>query len=672
MLVVCLMAEIRLELFDDAPPPVRALLSEAQLGRGPLVWLTTSQGRTRSGKSYSLLRGYPPLAHDVVGWAVGIAMFDDDGLSIASLMERESLRGPASAALAALANGVRRGVPMTPNTWKCVERVLKLVPWADGQRGPSVPPSLLDGLHVGLTSDSAVSRGIALRIAQLGGAAARRVLASAVERDPRSQPLQEALAALGGVEVPQPNEPDLLARLLVAWKDTFDPQLLEPIRAAGAEVASRRGPLKARSKGELEGAWLAVAAKKDAGDVDRLLGTPWPGAWKVALQRLRAFDGFPLDPRVARGLVEHAARYTSFPARAVKTTAARLAAQHLRAKMGDAPEALVREGLSRARGSADLAPLWAAFWQTPNDPARRLVLADALTAANDPRGEFITLQVALDEGRADATAEKRAKALLTSHLDTWSGALPGVDRGSRVFRRGFLSALRLKPERDQLKAALDALEWRTVERLELSSTYTDELRRVVGALLQRLPCLQTILVEEHAPEAFARELGGVFPTVKMMGCGDWIPVRRLDEFPSLEFVVAHAKDARVAFEAARRSELRGLVLWSTAVPESLVAFEKYELPELRLVPAMKRDLVVRGWTLRLRRSEAADRADLSWAGRYSPGTFTELSTLLAARGRTSLRVSAAPPVVEKVRAEAEAQPSLKVTFDSAPVDPLIP
>jgi uncharacterized protein (TIGR02996 family) len=443
------MVAIALELFEPAlPPSMRALLREARADKGPLVWLTTTEGRTRTGKAYALLRGYPPLAHDDVGWAVGIAMFDEGGPSIVSVMERESLRGPAAAALAALAQGIRAGVPTSPNTWKCVERVLKLVPWGDQQKSPQVPAALLEGLHVGLTSESAISRGIALRIAQLGGEPARRVLAAAHEKS-RHPALADALAALGGGEAPpRRNEGELLSRLLAAWKDTFDPRLVEAIIVAGAEAATARGPLKAKSKGELEGAWLALAARKDPADVDRLLGTPWPGAWKVALQRLRAFDGFPLDPRLARGLVDHAARYTSFAGRAVKTTAARIAAQHQRAKAGDAPEALLREASSKARHTTDLDPLWKAFWESPGEPARRLVLADALSAANDPRGEFITLQVALDEGRADASAEKRANALLAAHLDTWSGALPGVDRGSRQFRRGFLSAARLKPDAD--------------------------------------------------------------------------------------------------------------------------------------------------------------------------------------------------------------------------------
>ena len=122
------MVAIALELFEPAlPPSMRALLREARADKGPLVWLTTTEGRTRTGKAYALLRGYPPLAHDDVGWAVGIAMFDEGGPSIVSVMERESLRGPAAAALAALAQGIRAGVPTSPNTWKCVERVLKLL-----------------------------------------------------------------------------------------------------------------------------------------------------------------------------------------------------------------------------------------------------------------------------------------------------------------------------------------------------------------------------------------------------------------------------------------------------------------------------------------------------------------------------------------------------------------
>lgn len=102
----------------------------------------------------------------------------------------------------------------------------------------------------------------------------------------------------------------------------------------------------------------------------------------------------------------------------------------------------------------------------PSTLASRRVLADALTAAEDPRGEFIALQCWLSESvhvepAAWSTVRLRSEQLLARHKEAWVAPLTAAYRthtapylSPRVqFRRGFI-------ERVELTAASAALgEW---------------------------------------------------------------------------------------------------------------------------------------------------------------------------------------------------------------------
>jgi uncharacterized protein (TIGR02996 family) len=78
----------------------------------------------------------------------------------------------------------------------------------------------------------------------------------------------------------------------------------------------------------------------------------------------------------------------------------------------------------------------------PADLAAREVLADCLQQLGDPRGEFITLQLAELRGTATIDGVKRADALLKQHKKAWLGGLAGVTYRAR-FRGGFLDELEL-------------------------------------------------------------------------------------------------------------------------------------------------------------------------------------------------------------------------------------
>lgn len=655
------MPEIPFEVFKPAmPQAMRGLMTDAKANRGPLVWLLHERTRASGGNCQAMLRGNPPLPPEIVGWAAGIAMFDSNPRFITDMIRTYTVRAPIPFLLTAIGTGIDGGAEASVNLWKCLDPLLRM--------SPEVPDALMRAMPIGLTSSSSITRAAALGVARRDPKRARPILEAA--RLEKLSPanvkrLDEALATLAPAPVAEANEvthgTTLLSRLLEAWAATFDPKLEAPTLAAGAAEAAKRGPLKAPSKAELEQTWLALAAKRDPADLDRLLGTPWPGAWKLALKRVEALAPFPPDPRFAQ-LTKHTARYTSWAGRAVGQAVSRVTSKHFQPKRGDAPTELLSESSSVTSHVADLDGLWKAFWEHPLDEARRVVLADALQNAGDPRGEFITLQLAIDEGRADAAAEKRANALLKSHIDSWAGSLPGAELASREFKRGFLSAIAIRPDDKHLLKALEQPQWRTVERLGIN--YLSIHGETVGQLLARMPGLRTLIFNQSLLHRDLERLGGPFPTVKFIAARDWIPLRRLEVFPSLEGVCAYAKDPRVALQAARRGGLRTLMLRSNKdVTEALKSFDRVsDVKELRVAPDMYGD-TSRGWAVRVTHDET--KAELFHAGRFVAGSFAVFVKILAAQGRTALHVHCPPSLKPKLEKEA---PDAALTFEHRPFD----
>ena len=224
-------------------------------------------------------------------------------------------------------------------------------------------------------------------------------------------------------------------------------------------------------------------------DVDRLMGTAWPSRWKDALVRPEALAQFAPDPRICRGLCVAARRYHSMGSRPFHSAVSILIAQWpdsgCAADLGDLTASRLfgigeygtaiaaldafEPGESSAAdlqlahsipGDVDVDALWAAVWERPEDEVARLVLTDALQQAGDPRGEFIALQ--FDDSKA---AVRQANALLKTYATEWGGAMPGVEKKSRRFARGFLTSTELAAEPRAIRASLSCPEWRTLEHL---------------------------------------------------------------------------------------------------------------------------------------------------------------------------------------------------------------
>jgi uncharacterized protein (TIGR02996 family) len=106
--------------------------------------------------------------------------------------------------------------------------------------------------------------------------------------------------------------------------------------------------------------------------------------------------------------------------------------------------------------------LFLRVYEAPGDDAPRLVLADALQLAGDPRGEFIALQL-----NSSARARKRAQKLLERHRAAFLGPLREVVVvGTDEWERGFPVACIARL--DGRLAACPA--WATVKRLGLTLT----------------------------------------------------------------------------------------------------------------------------------------------------------------------------------------------------------
>jgi uncharacterized protein (TIGR02996 family) len=122
-----------------------------------------------------------------------------------------------------------------------------------------------------------------------------------------------------------------------------------------------------------------------------------------------------------------------------------------------------------------------ALVENPDDLAAHSASADYLMEHGDPRGEFIQVQLALEDPRQPATERtrlrKREAALLKQHGRQWLGDLgrflfgkwSGEDKPYHYqFRRGWLDLVRVLPDPDAIIAALArAPEARLLRRLEV-------------------------------------------------------------------------------------------------------------------------------------------------------------------------------------------------------------
>lgn len=461
----------------------------------------------------------------------------------------------------------------------------------------------------------------------------------------------------------------LLGELIEAWGSYPNEDLSQAIIKVGQSIP--RPPLKASSRAKVEEAWLEVAAKRDVCDVDRLLASPWPGAWKAALARVTALSDFPNDPRIARALVHKSHTYKARASEPLHLAIAELLARirehetrHELRKILGIQKGTVRASYERAltkvtslRPEApppelvakikklldtpaptltpvDLEALWSEVWSDPQDLGKRLVLADALTQVDDPRGEFISLQCMEDPPRKSIT---RAKKILKAHIDDFTGPLPVV-RASRVFERGFLTRARVNAESKHFHASLNAKEWRTLEEIGIDVTISGSPIDVgVLKVLERMPSARALYTY------FSHGCGDVsrlasadpFPSVRVFGVVREVITKPLPSLPNLEVLAGEwlqfasytrpeitEADCRAVLAQIPNLKLRALivrgVIRTTFFQDHWQTFWKTYLDVkptgtvcLEMIPSPKSELRAPGWRFHL----TPGRVTMGWYGK---------------------------------------------------------
>jgi len=296
-----------------------------------------------------------------------------------------------------------------------------------------------------------------------------------------------------------------LSTLLEAWRSRRAPRLADVIDRVTSRLPHAPVPgktVKARTE-----SWLALVARQEARDIGSILATPWPKRWQDCVTLIDALGAFPDDPRIAVAMasIVQATPTDSWASIAFyrpilsligrigdPRTKPMLAADLAIAKsrfwndrqrpvvlstydgLDDAPmlesvedaalarlEVLfaseVRQEQASEKNEADFL---SAIYAAPDDDTPRAVYADWLTERGDPRGEFITLQLAPSEA-----TRKRVKQLLKKHGRTWAGELDRVvDKEGRVFRRGFLTEVVMlrDPTKEGVPRVVALPEWQLV------------------------------------------------------------------------------------------------------------------------------------------------------------------------------------------------------------------
>ncbi|MFT3700208.1 MAG: TIGR02996 domain-containing protein [Kofleriaceae bacterium] len=229
------------------------------------------------------------------------------------------------------------------------------------------------------------------------------------------------------------------------------------------------------------------------------------------------------------------------------------------------------------------AHLLAAVYDDPSSDHARLVYADALQDAGDPRGELITLQLT-------NPGTQRERSLLKKHGRAWTGSLANDLRASGlVYRRGFPAAGRLALMLETPRSHADR-GWSTFEEIDLVSMHGPALAR----WLATLPALRRVSRFNahdllHLPETLPWTHLGLVHTNSGV-------TRHLSHFPALEELDLTCVDQNDAVQFAiaaplpktTRVRLRALDFIPDIPRDHIVVFaSEYEFPPIAKAPTVE-------------------------------------------------------------------------------------
>ncbi|MFT3840326.1 MAG: TIGR02996 domain-containing protein [Myxococcaceae bacterium] len=300
-----------------------------------------------------------------------------------------------------------------------------------------------------------------------------------------------------------PLDAKTLQQLIAAWQRTRHPRLAELAEVLDAKLLTEaaREPLKASKKKDDLATWVRLEQQHDPLDFSRLAAAARGGtqddvarqvavlaAWddprmgsamltlledppyagvrsRELLQSIVGILEATRDVRLAPRARDLAGRYlgivnsgtggwmvtqlTQLAERLEKLAPSALDASaealctELEPALGGALGDRRRDRSDHQEAGRSLEALFAAVYDAPDDDAPRLVLADALLAQNDPRGELIILQVARANGQQTAEQAAREKELLSDEDRLAAWAQPLSNGGRCRFGRGFPEAVEL-------------------------------------------------------------------------------------------------------------------------------------------------------------------------------------------------------------------------------------
>jgi uncharacterized protein (TIGR02996 family) len=193
---------------------------------------------------------------------------------------------------------------------------------------------------------------------------------------------------------------------------------------------------------------------------------------------------------------------------------------------------------------AAIEDLFAQVYEHPDDDEVRLVLADALLAAGDPRGELIQLQF-----HPEADHERRTMELLQHHGLTWLGALRDHVVPIR-YERGFVTSC-VATNVDDI---VGAPEWATIRTVELMCTNRAFLLHPAMRSLRRIHGIRVDLLQQIALDAPA--LAARIEALRVMDLGN--SYTTFARFPALREV---AFDTALALRRDDHGQLASLEGW---------------------------------------------------------------------------------------------------------------
>jgi uncharacterized protein (TIGR02996 family) len=221
---------------------------------------------------------------------------------------------------------------------------------------------------------------------------------------------------------------------------------------------------------------------------------------------------------------------------------------------------------------AVLSDLWQACVAQPDDDALRGVLADALQACGDARGELIALQLLPADPDNAPARRARIRELVAEHGRTWLGPLRDIASGAS-FERGLVTRLELVET--QPVAIEDHRELWSVEELVADRSATHTLRRVLESPAARSAsrfAVDDVRTLDTLAASPAR--------ITHLACTQPLePYGQLDEL------------ARRIFELVRRREsITSLAIWGASFPVLRIQPWFERLTSLTFAGGMRRGL----------------------------------------------------------------------------------